>query len=386
MGQRHGSAVPSLTDTPLILFGAFDRHNFGDLLLAHIAARRARDRFPGRPLTFAGVAERDLRPCGGHRVRAISALAREWGDRPAEVCHVGGELLTCSLYEAAIMVLPPDEATAAIVRFDAHPAARQAWAETQLGLRQHAAYLVPKALFRRPGRFTYQAVGGVELPTLPLEMQAEARARLMEADSVSVRDRVTQGRLAAWGMRTELEPDPGERVAELFGPPLARHAASGAPAAIREHFPQGYVAVQFSGDFGDDASLEILAARFGQFIRETGLGLCLFRAGAAPWHDDAGVYRRFMGLLQTDRVRLFDSLHLWDICALLAQARAYCGSSLHGRIVARAFGVPGISLVRQPAPPISKVGAYVETWWNQGGGGLAGLEDVHRALRRILDQ
>ena len=46
---------------PVILFGAFDRHNFGDLLFPHVAAAL----LPGRDLRFAGLAERDLRGCGG---------------------------------------------------------------------------------------------------------------------------------------------------------------------------------------------------------------------------------------------------------------------------------------------------------------------------------
>ena len=51
---------------PLILFGAFDRHNFGDLLFPHIATAL----LPGRELRFAGLALRDLRPYGGQIGRA----------------------------------------------------------------------------------------------------------------------------------------------------------------------------------------------------------------------------------------------------------------------------------------------------------------------------
>lgn len=50
---------------PAILFGAFDRHNLGDLLFPHVAAAL----LPGRELLFAGLADRDLRALGGHRVR-----------------------------------------------------------------------------------------------------------------------------------------------------------------------------------------------------------------------------------------------------------------------------------------------------------------------------
>ena len=49
---------------PLVLFGAFDRHNFGDLLFPHLMTAL----LPGRDFQFAGLAARDLRAFGGHRV------------------------------------------------------------------------------------------------------------------------------------------------------------------------------------------------------------------------------------------------------------------------------------------------------------------------------
>jgi len=82
---------------PTILFGAFDRHNFGDLLFPHIAATL----LPGENLIFAGLAERDLRPYGGHQVRALIQLAAEMGGQAANILHVGGELLTCDVWQAA---------------------------------------------------------------------------------------------------------------------------------------------------------------------------------------------------------------------------------------------------------------------------------------------
>jgi hypothetical protein len=65
-------------NTPTILLGAFDRHNFGDLLFPHLAAAL----LPGSRLIFAGLAERDLRPFGGHRTHALARLAAEFGNAP----------------------------------------------------------------------------------------------------------------------------------------------------------------------------------------------------------------------------------------------------------------------------------------------------------------
>jgi len=347
----------STAPTPLILFGAFDRHNFGDLLFAHLWAEPFKD----RELILAGLAERDLTPYGGHRVQAVSQLARDLGEQAVDILHVGGELLTCSLYEAAIMTLPPEAAPAAIARHDPDPAGRSLWAQQRLGLRQEIGYLVPRGLFPNTRRLAFHAVGGINLNQLPDSMRSEVIARLQAADHLSVRDHLTQTTLAQAGIHAPLSPDAAHRVAELFGERIAQHGWQGEPGQMRTRFPQGYLAVQFSADFGDDPTLHALAAQLDACGEQTGLGIALFRAGAAPWHDDLAVYRRLAGFMRWPQCHIFESLDIWDICALLGQARAYCGSSLHGRIVAQAFGVAGVSLVPDTQAP-NKVQAYWATW------------------------
>ena len=80
-------------------------------------------------------------------------------------------------------------------------------------------------------------------------------------------------------------------------------------------------------------------------VAETGYGVAFFRAGAAPWHDDLACYRRVAARMRTAAVKIFTSLDIWDICALIAASRAYCGSSLHGRIVAMAYALPRLNLI-----------------------------------------
>lgn len=340
---------------PLILFGAFDRHNLGDLLLGHVAAAEAAP----RPVCFAGLAGRDLTDWGGHKVRALTVLARTWGSRRADLLHVGGELLTCESYEAAIMLQTPAEAEAAIARYDTDPVARRRWAEAELGLSARLPYLAAKKLFRNPGRFEYRAVGGVGFDRLGPAARDEALRRLREADRVTVRDRITEGHLTAAGIVAGLEPDPVSRIATGFGERIRQHGAIGEPAAMRAAFPSGYLALQCAGEYGDDASLDRLAAHLDG-LTGAHLGLVMFRAGAAPWHDDLAVYRRLAERLASRRVRLFLSLQVWDICALIAGARGYCGSSLHGGIVARAFDVPVLNFPL--TADMAKRAAYWQTW------------------------
>lgn len=376
-------------DAPVILYGASDRHNLGDLLFPHIVAAL----ISPRRVIVAGVAERDLTSWGGHRVAALARLAArwetDWEDRPADLVHVGGELLTCSLYEAAVMTLPPDAARDAIAHHERDPVGRQVWAEALLGLQQQVAYLAPKALFRQPGRFIHLALGGVDLPRLPAAMQAEVIDRLRQSDALTVRDRITQAALAETGICASLVPDPAVLVAELFSDRIAAHADAGEPARVREHFAQGYLAVQFAAEFGDDATVKTLASQLDRIAADTCLGLVLFRAGTAPWHDDLEVYRRLMGRMRCRDTWLFESLDIWDLCALLTHARLYLGSSLHGRIVASAFAVPGVNLALPSQDrAIGKQAAYLACWHDSEPAGITapGLSARAAASALLLDE
>lgn len=341
------------TQRPTLLFGAFDRHNFGDLLFPHIAAAL----LPGRELRFAGLAARDLRPWGGHRVEALAALAREFAGQPVDVLHVGGELLTCDAWEAAVMLLPADAVQPTVARLDGQPAERLAWARGVLGIADRAPYVAGRDLFPQ-ARLLFVAVGGMDLDTRDPALRAEVLAKLRAADYLSVRDRRTRALLEKAGIAARLVPDPAVLVKALFGARIARHTAQGEIARVRRAFPHGYLAVQFSADFGDDATLSEIAIQLDRAAQAHGLGVALFRAGAAPWHDDLNGYRRTAARMRAP-TRIVATLNLWDICALIATSRGFLGSSLHGRIVAMSYALPCLSLQRVGP---GKADAYAATW------------------------
>jgi hypothetical protein len=359
-----------------VLFGAFDRHNFGDLLFPHLMAAM----LPGRIFRFAGLAARDLRAFGGHRVSALVSLPP-----PAHLIHVGGELLTCSAWQAAVMLLDRVSAERAIARYDDDPGAAEAWAAAQLGTARTMPYVVGRDVLASSGRLIFNAVGGVEWALLPAAQRDEVKAALRQADWLSVRDHVTQAALQAEDIAAPLCPDPAVMVEECCGDVIRQHQQRGALKAIQVAFPQGYLACQFSVDFADDASLEALARGLSRVLAETGLGLVLFRAGAAPWHDDPRLLEKVLRQLPPGTAQCFPSLHLWDICALIAASRGMVGSSLHGRIVALAYGLPRVSLIspQQGLRP-DKRAAFAETWEPQAVPRSVTVDQVESAVLQAL--
>lgn len=338
--------------SPLVLFGAFDRHNFGDLLFPHLLTAL----LPGQAFEFAGLAARDLRAFGGHRVGPLPAQA-------VQLIHAGGELLTCTAWQAAVMLLDQATADELIARYADDPAAAAAWAARQLGTSRTMPYVVGRDALAPGGKLIFNAVGGVEWVSLSDAQRDEVKAALRQADWLSVRDHVTQAALRAEGIDAPLCPDPAVMVADCLGEVIRQRQQQGAVKAMRDAFPQGYLACQFSADFADDASLDALAEGLSRVVAATGLGVALFRAGAAPWHDDPALYAKLLHRLPPGTVRLFPSLHLWDICALIAASRGVVGSSLHGRIVALAYNLPRVSLaLPQQGMRPGKVAAFAETW------------------------
>lgn len=369
------------TGVPTIFFGAFDRHNFGDLLFPHIATALT----GSKDALFAGLAKRDLRSCGGHRVEALAEVAARWRDRPANIFHVGGELLTCDAWQAAVMLLPADEARQAIAQLDRQPNTRMAWARRALGLSSLAPYILSRDRFPRAAAVVFNAIGGVDLDHIDPAVRGEVLAKLAAADYVSARDKYTQALLAAAGIAAPLIPDCAVMVAELFGAPIRERSHNGEVAQILQAFPQGYIAVQFNADFGDDETLAEIAAQLDRVALSSGYGVALFRAGAAPWHDDLTCYQHLAARMRVSAAKIFKSLDVWDICALIAHSRGYCGSSLHGRIVAMAFALPRMNMIH-PAQVAqrTKQAAFAATWEAAGVPAIAGVDQIADGMRDAL--
>ncbi|WP_109481138.1 polysaccharide pyruvyl transferase family protein [Paraburkholderia sp. C35] len=362
---------------PVVLFGAFDRHNFGDMLFAHVAARMLEDRGM-RVAGFAGLAARDLRAHGGHRVQAL----RAFNGQAFDLLHVGGEILSCDAWEAAVMLQSSEDAQRIIA---AHRHDRYEWARDTLGTGKLAPYVASKDAWPWARRILFNAVGGVALDGRDGRLRAEVLASLARADAISVRDLHTQRLLAKSGIDAPLAPDCAVMVARLFGDTIHAHASQQAVARIRHAAPHGYLAVQFSADFGDDATLATIAAQLDQAAHVHGLAIVLFRAGAAPWHDALSCFERTAARMRTKSVYLFDSLNIWDIYALLAHSRGYIGSSLHGRIVAMAHALPRINLLHDGdfTTPCKQI-AFAQTWEDAGVPVAVRVHEIAAGIERAL--
>lgn len=347
-----------------VLFGAFDRHNFGDLLLAEFALAEL-----GKPrsASLAGVVTADLTKFGGRSVESLTSVVGRLAHTALRLTHVGGEILTCDRAVARVTT----QATAGVAGVSdvRDGAGSDSWWRDEPAFAAPAPYVVNCAALPAGSRTVFRAVGGVGLGTLDEAIRSYVVAALREAERVSVRDARTRAELAELGLSAALEPDPVSGIRQRFGRKILNRVAG---------VGSGQLAVQASAEFGDDATLDRFAAQLHEIASRFGVPVVFFRAGAAPWHDELEMLDRLRSRLIDLSPKLFASLDIWDICALIAGSAGVIGSSLHVRIVAQAFGRPAVSLLGEEECPVgqaAKVRAYVDTWYGDAPH-LAAVDDL----------
>jgi hypothetical protein len=117
-----------------------------------------------------------MRPHGGHEVRPLPEVLAALDAGPAALIHVGGEILTCSSWQAAVMLLPPPQVPATVAYLEARPLERFAWIRRTLGTAALAPYVAARQRLPGVDRVVHAGVGGVGPAACEAALRKEAAA------------------------------------------------------------------------------------------------------------------------------------------------------------------------------------------------------------------
>ena len=174
----------------MILFGAFERHNFGDILMGIIFENLLLKK--GIRSIHASILENDLRACGGRKVYSIFKLFTSGLDARVPILHVGGQTIPIS-FETALLADSPRPL--ADLRFkDPEICSRMA---SQLGTDRVLPYITParEMINGRMADWTnrlYYGIGFTRNISNPALM-SELRSPLIESKQIGFRDGVSLG-------------------------------------------------------------------------------------------------------------------------------------------------------------------------------------------------
>lgn len=345
---------PPISDRQLVLLGACDRHNLGDLLMPELLTRLlGREHAP----TIAGLVTADLREAGGSKVEAFPALSNAWRNQasaqPPIIIHFGGETLGCSLSDGYAMTLDPSARSRFLQMLREAPSQAAAELRSATGLNASFAYLASSGNLPVSSICAHHAVGLAQ----PGELSPSARKALLRNLESSlflgVRGEKGADFLEKSGLPVHRMPCVVTALPWLCGDDIA---ARGPLVDLRERFPKGWIAVQISAY---RKKLYAPTARaLGDFARTRGLGVVFFAAGTATGHDDPSSMERLALSLPEGTGHFLRSRHIWDLAGVVTGAEMFCGTSLHGRILAMAAGIPRLSL----AARFAKIHSYCQLW------------------------
>lgn len=289
------------------LFGAFERHNFGDWLMGYCADELLKPKECKWLYDFEDFGT-GINPSVGNYAKLDYFLTQT--DEPS-VFHVGGETLACTVKVAAEM------------------SSQSSDGEFERPLH----YVLPEKIKLKHIRRFFFGVGGTEIQSLDDSQSRYLADSLNSALWISVRDPITQSNLRNLGVTANLTPDLVHVISKIY--PVSRESLINQTKLVLQ-VSEAILNYHFAG------TIEMLLENFSDFDSIT-----LVIAGIAPRHDSFLAYLKLMEIVNKKRpnwVNILFDVDPISIVKEIASADLVVASSLHFRIVAMSYGIPRISI------------------------------------------
>ena len=342
IGMKGTPAADEATaDRPhVVLVGAYERDNFGDLLYLLLAE----EYFRSARVSITSPFSSDMTHLLG---RQIAAYAPILTNRAVDhIWTVGGEVGGLTPQAAFRM----SASSADLERYRLAPKEERG----QVLMRSFEGPVPDSPYIPRPTAYAKNATATLGLSSVGLayadrldSLRREAvLSTLRMASRIIVRDEASSRFLN------------NNQISHVLAPDLVHTLTISRPRD--QSRDTTYVLVQASQEYLTTVGIEAFAQALTKLPFAEGVDLRLFLAGTANHHDSIHSYRQLVDLLRrldpTRGVEVSQARNPWDRVDEIASARLWIGTSLHGRITAAAYGVPRISL------EVQKVSDYAATW------------------------
>lgn len=347
------------------LCGAFDRHNYGDILFPLIHSHLIRQaKGDEADIGYYAVKQADLTEIGGVSAQSMSALVHRIRKEPSrhQVIFCGGDILSADWVTMLGHHLPSD----LLCRGLAAGRRVLGFQRTNELLRkvagQPARYPYVMDPKERPAGLYYTAVGasGFNVERNPQHL-ADVAALLRGATEVSVRDKEAQQWLKNTDVDARLVPDTALVMSDIYSLEALDARPWQEQLATQNDFDaKRYIVFQSAKSYiaGQQSTV---VKQLESIAKTTGYSVLLLPIGRATGHSDDQALAPLYDILGQRGIpcALQNSHHVLDIMASLANSSGYIGTSLHGAITAYSYGRPVCGIATQR---VKKLHAFITTW------------------------
>lgn len=359
----------------ILIIGAFDRYNYGDLLFPLIIEKQLNTYGKDFKYEFFGIIKSDLSKEGGKPTKDLQAFYEECNhpDQKVSIIVAGGEALGVTWNSLlAALSSPFQKIHKHHIRIN-KVLDLNIVAKKLLKGKTTLPFVFDKTDFQSVQSVILNSLGGSGISSGLFDRYAFMKPKLQRADYLAVRDLVTLNNLQQNGVQAHLFPDSAILMSEFYPTEtLEKRVTQEVLDYVRAN-RGNYVFFQINKKttVGKEA---LIAKELDLIYHESKTGICLCPIGKALNHDDHQALQAVKDKLNSPST-YFDADNVWDIMYLIASSKAYIGTSLHGAITSMSYSVPHVGLI------VEKLDAYLHTWGVKGNDFAVAFNQIHQQYK-----
>jgi len=333
----------------ILIIGAFDRYNYGDLLFPLVIESALKKRNLSANFHFYGLKKSDLSLYGGKKTNGIKTFYKDVKRLPnAIVIVAGGEAIGISWLK---MFSFYNSCNNFISKFKKYFNVER-YVKKYMGAATNLPFVFSKEMIGG-NAVLLNSLGECGIKKIEVDNNPIFSC-LSNVDYFSVRDKNTYAAFSSFN-NVNLFPDSAVLISKFYDKQfLKEEVSSDVNRFVSENI--NYLFFQINNEIIKD-NVEKYAELFDRVQNTLGLKICFCAIGRVSGHEDQYALKKIMKKMKTS-VSFFENATIWDTMALIANAKFYLGSSLHGVITSMSFLVPYIGI----GIPEGKVNSYIKTW------------------------
>ena len=346
----------------ILVLGAFDRFNYGDILFPHIINYKF-NKVENTSIEYYGMIKSDLSEIGGIPTFDINKFYQECNlpNNKVSVIIAGGEAINASwtsLYSSLNNIFYILSRTFERAKISPNIIDFNKIAKFFLNGQTELPYIFKKSDFTNVSHIILNSLGGSSIDSKVFSRYPSLLTSLPNVDYFSVRDNETYQIMEKNNLQVKLFPDSAIIMSEIFPINKLQKLVSDETLEFVNKNKGNYLFFQTNESNGVKNHSQIVEELTKiQTLYDT--TICLCPIGKASGHSDQIPLKKISHALKSPAI-LFDNVTIWDIMYLIASSKCYSGTSLHGAITAMSFNVPYIGL------KVRKLNNYLKTWGADG--------------------
>jgi polysaccharide pyruvyl transferase WcaK-like protein len=367
----------------IVLFGAYDRYNYGDNLMPIVITDYINKYKPealvNNDILYVSISKSNLTKYGAPATTPINEIYDSLSNNDS-IIVCGGEVLCAKLSTLYLHMPKPQILNKLLIKLNS-----MKYVNRLVDILAKFAYPSPWSFPYIPNKnkmkdrvsIYYNTIGG-DLGSLNEKQLSDIKNRLVSAKYISARDVRTKSSLELNNIGdVNLIPDSVGLISKLYDQEYLTTKISN---KVGLYINKRYICFQAAPNkLGEP--IDVIVKTLNAICTQNGYELLLLPIGYACGHDDFEVLNEIHELLPNISSIEYE-LNLWEIMYLIKNSEMYIGTSLHGAITALSYGVPHFGLNKK----ISKLDNFLKSWSVYPFNGCYSISEIENKLPNITSE